>query len=61
MAFICREGLYRSLHHREANFRHGVPQSIRFLQGHTGFCTTLLLRGGLPYFLCPEGLRLADV
>ncbi|EIW75530.1 hypothetical protein CONPUDRAFT_65952 [Coniophora puteana RWD-64-598 SS2] len=37
--------LYRSLHHREANFRNGLPQSIRFLSGHTGFCTTLLLRG----------------
>lgn len=40
-----REPLYRSLHHREANFRHAVPQSIRFLSGHTNYCTTLLLRG----------------
>ncbi|KAF9449871.1 hypothetical protein P691DRAFT_631732, partial [Macrolepiota fuliginosa MF-IS2] len=39
------ELLYRSLHHREANFYHGLPQSIRFLNGHTNFCTTLLLRG----------------
>ena len=40
-----REPLYRCLHHRESNFHNGVPQSIRFLQGHTNFCTTLLLRG----------------
>ncbi|KAG1894204.1 uncharacterized protein F5891DRAFT_1063239 [Suillus fuscotomentosus] len=43
-----REGwypLYRSLHHRESNFAHALPQSIRFLNGHTNFCTTLLLRG----------------
>ncbi|KAF8638454.1 hypothetical protein AX17_002188 [Amanita inopinata Kibby_2008] len=39
------EPLYRSLHHRESNFHFGLPQSIRFLQGHTNFCTTLLLRG----------------
>ncbi|KAM6494830.1 WD40-repeat-containing domain protein [Amanita muscaria] len=39
------EPLYRSLHHRESNFHHGLPQTIRFLQGHTNFCTTLLLRG----------------
>ncbi|OJT07766.1 F-box/WD repeat-containing protein 7 [Trametes pubescens] len=39
------EPLYRSLHHREANFRHALPQSIRFLNGHTNYCTTLLLRG----------------
>ncbi|KAF8629484.1 hypothetical protein AX15_003417 [Amanita polypyramis BW_CC] len=39
------EPLYRSLHHRESNFQNGLPQSIRFLQGHTNFCTTLLLRG----------------
>ncbi|PFH49475.1 hypothetical protein AMATHDRAFT_147610 [Amanita thiersii Skay4041] len=39
------EPLYRSLHHRESNFHHGLPQNIRFLQGHTNFCTTLLLRG----------------
>ncbi|KAI0261216.1 hypothetical protein BC834DRAFT_830548 [Gloeopeniophorella convolvens] len=37
--------LYRSLHHRETNFREALPQSIRFLNGHTNFCTTLLLRG----------------
>jgi len=39
------EPLYRSLHHRESNFRDALPQSIRFLNGHTNFCTTLLLRG----------------
>ncbi|KAI0683273.1 hypothetical protein BC835DRAFT_1396028 [Cytidiella melzeri] len=39
------EPLYRSLHHREANFKNGLPQSIRFLNGHTNYCTTLLLRG----------------
>ncbi|KAI9441365.1 hypothetical protein H4582DRAFT_2206492 [Lactarius indigo] len=39
------EPLYRSLHHRESNFRDAIPQSIRFLNGHTNFCTTLLLRG----------------
>ncbi|KZV64245.1 hypothetical protein PENSPDRAFT_588714 [Peniophora sp. CONT] len=37
--------LYRSLHHREANFLHALPQNIRFLPGHTNFVTTLLLRG----------------
>ncbi|KAI0339279.1 hypothetical protein BDW22DRAFT_1336629 [Trametopsis cervina] len=37
--------LYRSLHHREANFKNGLPQNIRFLNGHTNYCTTLLLRG----------------
>ncbi|KAG0702605.1 WD40-repeat-containing domain protein [Suillus ampliporus] len=37
--------LYRSLHHRESNFAGALPQSIRFLNGHTNFCTTLLLRG----------------
>ena len=37
--------LYRSLHHRESNFHHALPQRIRFLTGHTNFCTTLLLRG----------------
>ncbi|KAF9531327.1 hypothetical protein CPB83DRAFT_761404 [Crepidotus variabilis] len=37
--------LYRSLHHRERNFYHALPQTIRFLVGHTNFCTTLLLRG----------------
>ncbi|EGN94599.1 hypothetical protein SERLA73DRAFT_163115 [Serpula lacrymans var. lacrymans S7.3] len=39
------EVLYRSLHHRESNFRHALPQTIRFLNGHSNFCTTLLLRG----------------
>jgi pyrimidine and pyridine-specific 5'-nucleotidase len=40
-----REPLYKSLHHRESNFRNALPQNIRFLNGHTNFCTTLLLRG----------------
>lgn len=39
------EPMYRSLHHRESNFKNGLPQSIRFLNGHTNYCTTLLLRG----------------
>jgi pyrimidine and pyridine-specific 5'-nucleotidase len=39
------EPLYRRLHHREANFRRGLPQSIRFLPGHSNYVTTLLLRG----------------
>ncbi|KAI0049336.1 hypothetical protein FA95DRAFT_1588315 [Auriscalpium vulgare] len=39
------EPLYRSLHHRESNFKNALPQSVRFLNGHTNFCTTLLLRG----------------
>ena len=42
---LPREPLYRSLHHREANFKNALPQSIRFLNGHTNYCTTLLLRG----------------
>lgn len=44
-SFVLRFPLYRSLHHREFNFQHALPQSIRFLSGHTNFCTTLLLRG----------------
>ncbi|OSX61992.1 hypothetical protein POSPLADRAFT_1143435 [Postia placenta MAD-698-R-SB12] len=39
------EPLYKSLHHRESNFRNALPQSVRFLNGHTNYCTTLLLRG----------------
>ncbi|THH29893.1 hypothetical protein EUX98_g4290 [Antrodiella citrinella] len=39
------EPLYRTLHHREANFKQALPQRIRFLNGHTNYCTTLLLRG----------------
>ena len=42
---FIRFQLYRSLHHRESNFSNALPQSIRFLTGHTHFCTTLLLRG----------------
>ncbi|CAE6428501.1 unnamed protein product [Rhizoctonia solani] len=39
------EPLYRSLHHRERNWATGQVQSVRFLKGHTGFCTTLILKG----------------
>lgn len=39
------EGLFKSLWCRERNWFEGRPQSIRFLNGHTGFCTTLLLKG----------------
>ncbi|KAF8310300.1 hypothetical protein DL93DRAFT_1665994 [Clavulina sp. PMI_390] len=38
-------GLYHALYHRERNWAWGNPQSIKFLKGHTGFCTTLKLRG----------------
>jgi pyrimidine and pyridine-specific 5'-nucleotidase len=37
--------LYKSLFHRERNFSDALPQSVRFLNGHTNFCTTLLLKG----------------
>jgi pyrimidine and pyridine-specific 5'-nucleotidase len=37
--------LYKNLHHRERNFALGIAQSIRFLRGHTNFCTTLILKG----------------
>ena len=40
-----RETLYKSLHHRERNFSLGLAQSVRFLRGHTNFCTTLILKG----------------
>ncbi|KAH7100036.1 hypothetical protein BKA62DRAFT_673090 [Auriculariales sp. MPI-PUGE-AT-0066] len=39
------EPLYRSLYYREENWRRGVVQGVRFLQGHTGFVTSLILRG----------------
>ncbi|KAG8905601.1 hypothetical protein FRB99_008599 [Tulasnella sp. 403] len=39
------EPLYKSLHHRERNFALGLAQSVRFLRGHTNFCTTLILKG----------------
>jgi len=45
------EPLYRSLHHRESNFKNALPQSVRFLNGHTNYCTTLLLRGMVYGFL----------
>ncbi|KIJ49092.1 hypothetical protein M422DRAFT_74705 [Sphaerobolus stellatus SS14] len=39
------EPLYKNLWHRERNFEEGLPQSVRFLNGHTNFCTTVLLKG----------------
>jgi hypothetical protein len=36
-----REPLYKSLHHRESNFRNALPQNICLLSGHTNFCITL--------------------
>ncbi|KAG9005368.1 hypothetical protein FRB94_001592 [Tulasnella sp. JGI-2019a] len=39
------EPLYKSLHHRERNFSLGLAQSVRFLRGHTNFCTSLILKG----------------
>lgn len=43
--FDTREPLYRALHHRESNFKNALPQNIRFLTGHTNYCTSLLLKG----------------
>lgn len=45
------EPLYKSLHFREENWRRGVSQGVRFLQGHTGFVTAMMLRGVLPSFV----------
>lgn len=42
---MAREPLYRALHHRESNFKNGLPQNIRFLTGHTNYCNSLLLKG----------------
>jgi len=42
---MVREPLYRALHHRESNFKNALPQNIRFLTGHTNYCTSLLLKG----------------
>ena len=42
---VGREPLYRALHHRESNFKNALPQNIRFLTGHTNYCTSLLLKG----------------
>ena len=42
---LARERLYRALHHRESNFKNALPQNIRFLTGHTNYCTSLLLKG----------------
>ncbi|KAG8943259.1 hypothetical protein FRC04_003126 [Tulasnella sp. 424] len=39
------EPLYKALHHRERNFALGLAQSVRFLRGHTNFCTTLIFKG----------------
>ncbi|EJT99849.1 hypothetical protein DACRYDRAFT_117488 [Dacryopinax primogenitus] len=39
------EPLYRGLHHRESNWSLGLAQSLRLLPGHTGYVTTLHLRG----------------
>ncbi|KAG8844027.1 hypothetical protein FRB91_002911, partial [Serendipita sp. 411] len=45
LTHLPTEPLYRSLHHRESNWKNAIPQRIRFLNGHTKFCTTLLLKG----------------
>ena len=37
--------MYRALYHRESNFRNALPQNVRFLTGHTNYCTSLLLKG----------------
>ncbi|PBL00402.1 hypothetical protein ARMGADRAFT_1050611 [Armillaria gallica] len=37
--------LYRSLHHLHSNLANALPQSILFLNGHTNFVTTLILKG----------------
>ena len=42
---VPRGSLYRALHHRESNFKNALPQNIRFLTGHTNYCTSLLLKG----------------
>ena len=42
---VARAPLYRALHHRESNFKNALPQNIRFLTGHTNYCTSLLLKG----------------
>ena len=39
------EPLYKSLHFREENWRRGAVQGVRFLSGHTGFVTSMMLRG----------------
>ena len=33
--------LYKSLHHRESNWRRGLAQSIVVMEGHKGFVTSL--------------------
>ncbi|KAK0233809.1 hypothetical protein IW262DRAFT_1488083 [Armillaria fumosa] len=37
--------LYRSLHHLHSNLANALPQSILFLNGHSNFVTTLILKG----------------
>ncbi|KAK0481539.1 hypothetical protein IW261DRAFT_1334733 [Armillaria novae-zelandiae] len=37
--------LYRSLHHLHSNLVNALPQSILFLNGHSNFVTTLILKG----------------
>ncbi|KAF8530835.1 hypothetical protein JB92DRAFT_3175854 [Gautieria morchelliformis] len=38
--------LYKSLFHCEQNSSDALPQSVRFLNRHTNFCRTLLLKVG---------------
>ncbi|KAF8481502.1 hypothetical protein JB92DRAFT_1701474 [Gautieria morchelliformis] len=40
-----RKMLYKSLFHCERNSSNALPQSVRFLNRRTNFCTTLLLKG----------------
>jgi WD40 repeat protein len=40
-----RYPLYQSLHHLASNLNNALPQSLTFLQGHSGFVTVLLLKG----------------
>ncbi|KAF8333434.1 WD40-repeat-containing domain protein [Cantharellus anzutake] len=39
--------MYKALRNRELNWSWGNVQSLRFLKGHTGFCTTLNLKGNI--------------
>lgn len=54
------EVLYKKLHHRESNFRHGLPQEISFLRGHTNFCTTVILKGEV-FFWHPLADQLTEL
>ena len=40
------ENLYRALHFRERNWTHGLAQSIKFLNGHSNYVTSMQLKGG---------------